>query len=126
VEQIEIEIISSQAGKARLASARDAVFCRMTGPHFRDEKYAVTLTGDHTADQFLVATIAVQFRRVDERHAKRETGTQRFLLVSLRMSSLGELRRPLAQGRYDDTVAQLYFSLRVGRVRCSKRTLWHH
>src|SRR5262249_13082549 len=79
----------------------------MTGPHLGGQEYAIALTSDHAADEFLGATVAVQFRRVDERHPKRKTSTQRFFLNSLWMSSLCELRGALAQRRGDDAVAEL-------------------
>ena len=48
-------MISTETGEARLASARDAVSRHMIGPHLGDQEYAVALTSDRAADQFLGA-----------------------------------------------------------------------
>ena len=50
MQQIEIEIISTETSKAPLARACDAGFRCMTWPHLGDQKYAIALTSDHTAD----------------------------------------------------------------------------
>ena len=57
--------------RLRLASqARmDAVSRHMIGPHLGDQEHAIALTTDCAANEFLGA---VDFRRVDQRHSKRE------------------------------------------------------
>src|SRR5262249_24350516 len=65
VQQIEIEIISTETSKAPLARACDAVFRCMTGQYLGDQKYAIALTSDHAADEFLGAAVTVHFSRVD-------------------------------------------------------------
>ena len=62
MQQIEIEVISTETSEACLTSARDAVSRHMSGPHLGDQKYPIALTSDHAADEFLGA---VHFRRVD-------------------------------------------------------------
>ena len=94
VQQVEIEMISAETGEARLASPRDAVSRHVSGPHFGDQEYAVALTGNHAADQFLGAAVAVHLRRVDQRHAERKARAQRFFLSGFRMSSLREMPEP--------------------------------
>ena len=69
VQQIEIEMISTEAFEARLASARDAVSRHMIGPHLGDQENAIALTSDRAANEFLGA---VNFRRVDQRHSERK------------------------------------------------------
>src|SRR5262249_7090139 len=101
----EIEIISTETSKAPFARACDAVFRCMTGQYLGDQKYAIALTSDHTADEFLGAAVTVHFSRVDQRHPKRNTSPQRFFLNTLRMSPYCELSRPLAYCRGDDAVA---------------------
>jgi hypothetical protein len=71
VQKIKIEIISTETGEARLASARDTVSRHVSGPYLGDQEYAVALTSDYSADQFLGAAVAVHLRSVDQRHAKR-------------------------------------------------------
>jgi hypothetical protein len=53
VQQIEVEMISTQTAEARLASARDTVSCYVVRRHFGDEEYTIALTGNDTPDQFL-------------------------------------------------------------------------
>jgi hypothetical protein len=65
MQQIEIEVIGTETGEARFASARDAVFCDVIGLYLRDQEYAVALVGKHLADQFLGAAITVIVRRVN-------------------------------------------------------------
>jgi hypothetical protein len=101
-------MISAETGEARLASARDTVSRHVTGPHLGDEEYAVALTGNHVANQFLGAAVAVHLRRVYQRHPERKACTQRFFLNSFRMSSLRELRRALTERRDDGAVVELY------------------
>src|SRR5262249_15653428 len=96
VQQIEIEIISTETSKAPLARACDAVFRCMTRQYLGDQKYAIALTSDNPADKFLGAAVTVHFSRVDQRHPKRKTSPQRILLNRLRMSPYCELCRPLA------------------------------
>src|SRR6516162_11097714 len=57
VREVKIEVFSPETGKARLARARDGISCRHV-IHFGDQKYAVALTGNRAADQFLGATVA--------------------------------------------------------------------
>jgi hypothetical protein len=108
VQQIEIKMISAETGEARLTSARDAVSLYMIGQHLGDQEYAVALTGNHVANEFLRAAIAVQLRRIDQRQPDRKASAQRFFLNSFRMSSLCEMPRALAQRRDNGTVAELY------------------
>jgi hypothetical protein len=79
VQQIEIEMIGTEASEACLTSARDAVSRHVAGPHLGDQEYAIALTCDYAADEFLGT---VHFRRVDQRHPKRKARAQRFLFIS--------------------------------------------
>jgi hypothetical protein len=62
---------SAETGEARLASARDAVSRHVSGPHLGDQEYAVALTGNYSADQFLGTAVALHLCRIDQRHPKR-------------------------------------------------------
>ena len=101
VQQIEIEMISAETGEARLASTRHAVSGHMTGRHFGDQEYAVALTGNHAANQFLgaAATIisAVSINVMPSERPVRSASSS----TACRMSSLRETRRALAQCRDD-------------------------
>ena len=112
-------MISAETGEARLASTRDAVSRHVIGPHFGDQEYAVALTGNHAADQFLGAAIAVNLRRVNQRHSERKTRAQRFFLNGFRMSSLRETRRALTERRDDGAVVELYRAPCTVRSRAS-------
>src|SRR6516165_2327181 len=122
VQQVEIEMISAEPAEARLASTRNAVSPHMIGPHFGDQKYAVTLTGYHAADQFLGSAIAVNLGRIDQGHPERKSGAQRLLLSGVRMSPLPETGRALAQRRDNCSIRELY---RGGRGT-SRRTRSSH
>jgi hypothetical protein len=91
MQQVEIEMISAETAEARLTSPRDAVSPHMIGRYFGDQEYAVALTGNHAADQFLGAAVAVHLRRVDQRHPERKAGAQRFFLSGFRTSPLPEI-----------------------------------
>src|SRR5215813_10733711 len=119
VQQIEIEIISAETSEARLTSARDAVSRHVAGPHLRYQEYAIALTSDHAADEFLGA---VHFRRVDQRHPERKACAQRFFFISLRMSSLSETRRALAQCWDNSAVAKLHRPSCSIKGRCGRRS----
>src|SRR5437764_6182120 len=122
VQQIEIEMIGAETGEARLASPRDAVSRDVIGPHFGDQEYAVALTGNHAADQFLGAAVAVQLRRIDQRHPKRNARAQHFFLNGFRMFPLRETCRALTERRDDCSVAELYRTPCTVRSRASGRS----
>src|SRR5438132_8276518 len=104
MKQVEVEMISAETPEARVASPRDAVSHHVIGPHFGDQEYAVALTGNHAADQFLGLAVAVHLRRVDQRHPERKAGAQRFFLSGFRMSPLREICRALAERRDDCSI----------------------
>jgi hypothetical protein len=110
MQQVEIEMISAETGEARLASARDAVSRHVIGQHLGDQEYAVALIGNHVADQFLGAAVAVHLSRVDQRHPERKACAQRFLLNSFRVSSLREMPRALTERRDDGAIVELYLA----------------
>src|SRR6516162_7046390 len=64
VQEIEIEMVSPETGKARLTSARDTISACMRRPYLGDYEYAIALTGNHVADQFLSAHVAIYLRRI--------------------------------------------------------------
>src|SRR5262249_17039446 len=102
---IEIEIISTETSEARLTSARDAVSRHVAGPHLRYQEYAIALTSDHAADEFLGA---VHFRRVDQRHSERKACAQRFFFLGLRLSPLCRPPRALAKCGDNSPVPNLH------------------
>src|SRR6516225_3178373 len=119
MQQVEIEMISAETAEARVASLRDAVSRHVIGPHFRDQEYAVALTGNHAADQFLGSAVAVYLRRVDQRNPERKAGAQRFFLSGFRMSPLREIFRALAERRDNCSIMKLYHRGR-STSRCTR------
>src|ERR1700693_1920026 len=115
-------MISAETDEARLASPRDAVSRHVIGPHFGDQEYPVALTGNHAADQFLGAAVAVQLCRIDQLHPERNARAQRFFLEGFRMSPLREIRRALTERRDDCSVAELYRTPCTVRSRASGRS----
>jgi hypothetical protein len=104
VQQVQVEIISAETGKARIASPRDAVPPDVIGRHFRDQGYAIALASNNAPDQLLGAAITVHLRRVDQCHPERQTCAQRFFLSGFRMFTLPETRRALAERRDDGSI----------------------
>ena len=76
VQQIEIEMISTETSEAFLASARDAVFRHMSGPHLGDQEHLIALTSDHAADEFLGApytsAVSINAAPAEKREAEEE------------------------------------------------------
>src|SRR5271166_1515394 len=101
MQQVEIKMISAEASDACLTSACDAVSRHVTGRHLGDQEYLIAPTSDDASNQFFGA---IRFRRVDQRHAKRNARAQRFFFLSLRMSSLCETCKALAQHRDDRAI----------------------
>ena len=108
MQQVEIEIISAEAGKARFASARYAISRHVIWPHFGDQKNTVALTDNHVADQLLRAAAAIYLGGVDQSHAERKACAKRFFLLDFRMPSLRESRRPLTESRDDGAVREFH------------------
>src|SRR5215831_149554 len=111
VQKVEIEMIYSETGKARLARARDAVSRHVSLPDFGDQENTISLTGNRTADKFLGP---VQLRRVDQRHPEGKACAQRFFFSGLRVSPLSKTPRPLTESRDDGAIAKLDCSCRGG------------
>src|SRR5215472_2407787 len=101
-------MIRAETAEARIASPRDAASHHVIGPHFGDQEYAVALTGNHTADQFLGSAVAVDLRRVDQCHPERKAGAQRFFLNGFRTSPLREICGALAEHRDNCSIRKLY------------------
>src|SRR5262245_50949826 len=104
MQQVEIEMIRTETGKARLARARNAVCRHMSLPNLGDQEHTIALTGNRTANKFLGP---VQLRCVDQRHPEGKTCAQRFFFSGRGMSSLSETPRPLTEGRDDDAITEL-------------------
>ena len=47
MQQIEIEVIGTETGKAGLASTRDAIVRRVRGRYLGDQEYTIALPGNH-------------------------------------------------------------------------------
>ena len=101
------ESLPTHSEEPALASARNGISRRHV-VHFGDQEYAVALTGNHAADQFLGSAVAVYLRRVDHRHPERKACAQRFFLSGLRMSSLRETCRALAECWDNCPIGELY------------------
>jgi hypothetical protein len=69
MQQIEIEMVSTEAFEACFASARDPVSRYVVGRHLGNQENAIALTGDRAANEFLGA---INFRCVDHRHPERK------------------------------------------------------
>jgi hypothetical protein len=110
VEEIEIEIASTETAKTCLASTRD--ICRAI--YLGHQEYAVTLTGNRATDQFLGTAVGVPLRRINQRHAEGKTCAQRFFLNGLRMSSLSKMPRTLPERRDNDPILEFHGSRAVG------------
>jgi hypothetical protein len=95
VREVKIEVVSRETGEARLASARDGI-SRCHVVYFGDQEYAVALTSNHAADQFLGSAVTVPLRRVNQCHTEGEPCAQRFFLNSCRMSPLAKMPRALS------------------------------
>jgi hypothetical protein len=88
----------------------------LIGLHFGDQEYAVTLAGNHMAYQLLRESVSIISRRVDQTHAERNTGAQRFFFESCRMSLLSEMPGALTDRRDNDAVLKSHSAWwRVGR-----------
>src|SRR5690242_8773130 len=98
-------MISGKAFEARLASAQDTVSRHMIRPHLGDQEYPIALACDRAANEFLGG---VHFRCVDQRQSERKASADRFLFSGLRVFSLCEIRRALAQCWDGSTVAKPY------------------
>jgi hypothetical protein len=72
----------------------------MGGPRLGHQEYAIALASDRAADEFLGMAVAVYFRSVDDRHAKRNAGAQRFFLGGWWTPSFAEMPGALTQ-RWD-------------------------
>src|SRR3974390_3418344 len=68
VQEIEIEMVSPETGKARLASARDTISGCISLPYFGDYEYAIAQTNNRAADKLLRMAVAVHFCRIDQCH----------------------------------------------------------
>src|SRR3954463_14237304 len=98
-------MISTETSEACLTSARNSVSRHTAGRHLGYQEYAIALTSNCAADEFLGA---VHFRGVDERHAERNARPQSLFFISLRMSSFSETRRALAHCWHRSAVAKCY------------------
>src|SRR5262249_41663497 len=74
----------------------------------------------------LRAAAAVEFRRVDQRHAERKARAQRLFLLRLRTPSLSEPRGALTERRDDSAVAEFHGSARSARGRLGPRRRSRH
>jgi len=110
MQQIEIEIVGAETGEARLTGTRDAIASHVIGLNLGDQEYVVTLTGNHVANQFLGTAFAVTFRRVDQRHAKRNTCAQCFFFNSFRTSSLPNMPGALTEDGNNGVIVKFYRS----------------
>ena len=108
VQQIKIEVVSAETGKARLASARGTLFHDMSGPYFGNQKYAVALPGNRSTDQFLGLAAAVNLRRVDQSHPERKTSAQCLLFNRSRAPSVGEMQGALTKRGDKSAVSEFY------------------
>jgi hypothetical protein len=72
MQQIEIEIVSTETSKASVTSARHVISSHLIGFDLGDHEGSVTLSGNHAFNQFLRTAVTVISRCVDQRHAKRK------------------------------------------------------
>src|SRR5262245_7475278 len=91
-------MIRFKAREARLAGVCDAVSCRILGQDLGDQEYAIALTGDRVANEFLVA---IELGRIDHRHPERNASAK-----SLCMRFLPQTHGTLTERRDDDAVTE--------------------
>src|SRR6516225_3940393 len=101
VQQIKIEMINTEPGKARLASTSHGVAGDVICFHFKYYIGTLTLAGNHALNQFFGTALTTIPRCVNERHPQRKARPQRFFFVSCGMSSLPDMPRALTDRRDD-------------------------
>ena len=107
MQQIEIEMISTEPGKASLTSTNHGVSGGVARFHLRYYEGAVTLAGNHALDQFFGTAFTVIPRCVNKLHPERKARAQRFFFVGCRTSSPTNIRRALTDRRDNGAVAKL-------------------
>jgi hypothetical protein len=113
VQQIQIEIVSTETGEASVTSMRHGISSHLIGFHLGDHEGTVTLTGNHAFNQFLRTALTVISRCVNQCHAERKARSQRLFFFGCRMSSLPEMPKTLTNRRDDGAVMKLYCSRRA-------------
>src|SRR5262249_42235097 len=91
------EVIGAEPLEARRTGSCDAVARDVVRPHLGDQEYAIALSGNDVADQFLGA---VDFGSIDQGHAEIDAGAHRGFLLGLRMPAMREPRRALSKRRH--------------------------
>src|ERR1700723_761584 len=84
-------MVGAEPAEARLASVGDAVSSDVVGLHLGDQEDVVALLGNHLAEELLGTTVSVITRRIEQRHAERNTCLYGLFFDSLRMPSLSEM-----------------------------------
>src|SRR5580698_6286234 len=97
MQQIQVEMISTQTRKARRASTGDAISSDFIGLHFGDQEDTLALTGNHVPEKLLGAAIPVVSRGIDQRHAELNAGAYRLCFERWRVSSLPQMPGALAE-----------------------------
>src|SRR5260221_5590373 len=126
MHQIKIQVLAAETSEARRASTRDAIAGHLIALHLGDQVYAVALTGDHFTDELFGSAAAVVSRRIDQRHAERNTRAQRLFFDRQRVPTLTGMPAALTELRDDRAVGKLYgphsgLRRRVGpRILCSR------
>ena len=72
VQQIEIDMISTEPAKARLTSTRHGISGDVIGFHLGHYEGTVTLAGNHALNQFFGTAFTVIARCVNQRHPERK------------------------------------------------------
>jgi hypothetical protein len=116
VQEVEIETVSAETGKARLARARCLLPAHESARPWRPE-HVISPIGNRTADELRGPVL---FRRVDQRHPEGKTRTQRFFFSGLSMSPLPKTRGPWAEGRASILLALGLAGVRPAPAQCER------
>src|ERR1700747_846733 len=107
VQQIEIEMISTEPGEAPLTRTCHGISSDIIGFHLGHYEGAVTLASNHKLNQFFGTAFTIIPRCVNQRHPERKARAYRLFFVSCRMSSLADIPRALTDRRDNGAVPKL-------------------
>ena len=106
VQQVEVKAIGAKAPQRILAGAMQRFSRSMVRIELAHEEYAVPAIGDRLRNDLLRAPFAIHLRRVDERHARRDSLTQRGNLARSLAAYLAHPPGAESEARYARTVGK--------------------
>ena len=108
MQQVEIQMISTETSKTRVASPGHAVSTHVMGLYLGDQEDTVALTGNHVTEELLRAATPIISRRIDQRHAERKSRSHGFCFDRFRMSSLSQMPGALTDRRNSSSIWKFY------------------